>query len=63
MEAFLLPFTGPVAIVFGAVAEVVNRIPLGLIYSLLFVAACVDGLIVSSTRCSPSVDVVDGSLV
>ena len=48
-----LPFTGPVVAV-GAVVEVVNLIPLGLIYSLLFVVVSDDGLFVSSTCCSPS---------
>jgi hypothetical protein len=61
-----LPLTGPaLTVVVGAVVEVVNLIPLGLIYSLLFVVACVDGLFVSSCCCSSSVVavVVDSSLV
>jgi len=66
-----LPLTGPP--VAGVVGVVVNLIPLGLIYSLLFVAVVVvvcdsvcgaDESVISSDCCSSSaVVVIDSSLV
>jgi len=57
-----IPLTGPL-VVGVVVVEVVNLIPLGLIYSLLFVVVCGNGLFISCDCCSPSIIVVDGSFV
>lgn len=57
-----IPLTGP--LVADVVAELVNLIPLGLIYSLLFVVVCGDGFVISCVCCSFSLTiVVDGSFV
>lgn len=69
---FLLPLLGPGAV--GVVVDVVNRIPLGLMYSLasvvlvVVVVVCEDELVVCSDCCccsvpSTTVVFVEGSFV